>query len=743
MGMRRNLAALLIFLQAMAVTIRELMKKAKAVLNANWTGDYTMPSVGLYPHQWNWDSGFIAIGYSHYDTKRAMLELKSLFRGQWKNGMLPQIVFNRKRLGNYFPEPDFWQTERSPNAPDGVLTSGITMPPIHAIAVLKIYKNARKPQDVIPFLEWIYPRLLALHRYLYDERDPEGSGLVYIRHPWESGMDNSPTWDSVFRKVDWSSVEIPSYRRKDLSQGVEARMRPRDEEYDRFVYLVDLFRRLRYDETAIRKECPFLVYGPLFNSILCAADEALVKIGARLGKPVGEVEGWYQKTARAIREKLYHGEHGLFDSLDGVEDRFIEIDTAAGFMPLFCGAATLEQAARLYDYLDSKSFCALHQGNCFTIPNYDTQKEGFDRKNYWRGPVWLNINWMLMYGLNRYGFSQKVDSVAKDILQLPLRFGFYEYYDSFDGSGYGSVDFSWTAALFLDTAYEHYLKTGEVPLSERLRKVRWRRVILNDSEPALEVPFERLSQEMLSAVREIKSHYYSEQGRVNYQAIRGSDEYRYYKRLAARLKDYDLHLLKGTREKLAFWINLYNTIVVDGIIALGIKSSVKEAIGFFTRVGYRISGLRFSPDEIEHGILRANARPPSRVFRPFGFRDPRRAFSLEQVDPRIHFALVCGSRSCAPIRFYTPERIEEELDLAALNFINSSEVIVLPEEERVVLSMILKWYEDDFGGKGGVFRFLERYLLEEDKKEFIRSRAEKIQVDYLHYDWNLNQSVQR
>jgi len=106
--------------------ISQYIRQAQSILNRNWKVSFTVPSSSIYPHQWNWDSGFIAIGYSHYDTDRAVKELQSLFSAQWKNGMLPQIVFNSKALGSYFPEPGFWKTEVSPNAPDNYLTSGIT-----------------------------------------------------------------------------------------------------------------------------------------------------------------------------------------------------------------------------------------------------------------------------------------------------------------------------------------------------------------------------------------------------------------------------------------------------------------------------------------------------------------------------------------------------------------------------------------------------------------------------------------
>lgn len=722
----------------MSEAINRYIRKAKAVLDGNWTGSYTVPARGLYPHQWNWDSGFIAMGYSWYDTGKAVRELTSLFNAQWKNGMLPQIVFNEGKLGAYFPEPDFWQAERSPNAPEGALTSGITMPPIHGVAALRIYDNSRKKAGVIPFLEWLYPRLMAFHRYLYRERDPDGTGLVYIRHPWESGMDNSPMWDRVFETIDLSGVEIPPYRRKDLSHGVKAEARPGDRDYDRFVYLVDLFRRQGYDENAIRGECPFLVSDPLFNSVLCASDEALVRVADILGKPYGEQAEWHRMTRRAISERLFHREHGTFDFLSLKEGRLMEVDTAAGFMPLYAGAASREQAGVLYSRLDSMSFCALHQGNCFTVPNYDTRKEGFERLNYWRGPVWININWMLMKGLRRYGYHQKADSVAKDILQLPARFGFREYYDSFNGMGYGAGDFSWTAALFIDTAYENYWMTGERPLVERLGRKLWRGVVLNESRETAGVPEERLSQEMLSSIKSIKTIYYTPRGTVDYDAIRKSGQYRQYKLLTNSLRAFDPGRLKDERDKLAFWINLYNSIVVDGIIALGIRSSVKEVMGFFSKIKYEIGGYGFSPDDMEHGVLRGNSRPPGVPFRQFGLLDPRRKLALRELDLRVHFALVCGSRSCAPIKFYTPENIHEELERAAVSFVNSSEVIAIPEEGRLIISMIFKWYKGDFGGREGILDFLARYLVDDDKKEFIRKGRGDIKIDYLYYDWNLN-----
>ena len=517
-------------------------------------------------------------------------------------------------------------------------------------------------------------------------------------------------------------------------------MRPGDEDYDRYVYLVDLFRNCGYDESLIRERSPFLIQDPLFNSILCRANESLARIAGIIGEPAGEVSGWAEKTAGAIRDKLWDEDHGIFDAYDLAADGIIEVDTAAGFLPLFAGAATRKQAEILYRRLDSSSFCALHQGNCFTIPNYDTAKEGFDRSNYWRGPIWININWMLTLGLQRYGYTLKADSLRKDLLQLPIRFGFHEYFDSFDGTGYGSADFSWTAALFVDLVEEFYrLERPPVGILDRGKALFSGDRVLNGGEGEPSCTAEELSGLLMKSIRNLREKFYdTDRGLVDYDRLKESPEFAEYRLLTHGLRDYDLSKLAGRRAKLAFWMNLYNTIVVDAIVSLGVQDSVKEVPEFFSRVRYAIGPHLFSPDDIEHGILRGNIRRRFPPLKQFGSRDPRRRHVLDPTDPRIHFALVCGSRSCAPIHYYEAERIYEQLEEAARSFINSSEVIVIPEEKKILLSSIFFWYEDDFGGEQGVADLLYDYLADDGARRFLRESAGEWTFEYLHYDWNLN-----
>jgi len=434
--------------------ISNLIEQAKIVLDNNWIDKFTKPSPHLYPHQWNWDSGFIAIGYARYNQTRAQEELSTLFSSQWKNGMLPQIVFIPGALGGYFPEPDFWHCDYSPNYPDNVLTSGITMPPLHAISALRIFQNAADMNASKEWLRNIYPKILAMHEYFYSERDPFKEGLVFIRHPWESGMDNSPTWDSLLKSIIIDKKKLPTYKRKDLNKGIPASQRPTDDDYHRYVFLVDLFRKLNYNEQEIFKECPFLLQDPSFNSILCKSNEDLIEIGKILGEDTAHISEWYNQTSKAIKDKLWHPDHGAFDVYDLNEKKHIKVKTCSGFMPLLCGAPTQKQTQLIYKFLDSNSFCPMHNKYCFSIPNYDLKGFYFDTKNYWRGPVWINTNWLLREGLRRYGFKEKVKSIGQDIIELVRRWDFHEYFDPYEGTGYGTNNFSWTAALFIDVALD-------------------------------------------------------------------------------------------------------------------------------------------------------------------------------------------------------------------------------------------------------------------------------------------------
>ncbi len=267
-------------------------------------------------------------------------------------------------------------------------------------------------------------------------------------------------------------------------------------------------------------------------------------------------------------------------------------------------------------------------------------------------------------------------------------------------------------------------------------------VILNAGDPSkisLEQPIDIA---LTLSMSDLKARFIDvDRGLVHYKAIRISQEFDRYKELTKGLRSFDLRDLKTREQRLAFWINIYNTAVIHGVIELGLEQSVREFPRFFDRVAYEIGGFRFRLNEMEHGILRGNRRHPYRILRPFGKRDSRTEFMVAPFDFRIHFALVCGARSCPPIGFYEASEIDFQLQLAGQSFVNSSQVEVRPEEGTLLISKIFKWYRVDFGGsREGMLDILLSFLDDGEKKEFVRRNRDRIRIKYQTYDWNLNQT---
>jgi hypothetical protein len=264
-------------------------------------------------------------------------------------------------------------------------------------------------------------------------------------------------------------------------------------------------------------------------------------------------------------------------------------------------------------------------------------------------------------------------------------------------------------------------------------------IVLNEGPaPALQASH-GIAARLRGDMNRLKGEFYDlEQGKVDYNAMRSSEAYLEYTANTALLRDFALSGLPSREEQFAFWINIYNTLVIHGIIELGIRESVREVRGFFRRFAYSIGGLTHTPDDIEHGILRGNRRPPYRPFRQFSMSDLRLLHIIYPPDPRIHFTLVCGSTSCPPINFYSAEKINEQMDLAASGFINGPEVEILPERNLLRLSPIFKWYSSDFGGRTGVVDFLAKYCEAVVESDFLINQGMEAKIEWKEYDWRLN-----
>ena len=160
--------------------------------------------------------------------------------------------------------------------------------------------------------------------------------------------------------------------------------------------------------------------------------------------------------------------------------------------------------------------------------------------------------------------------------------------------------------------------------AHRPRYFSFNTMVLNDGEQLAAMPPREIAHRLKQCMNILRGAYFdTPAGRVAYERMSQSRIYREYVALSYSLRGMDLTGLGSREEQIAFWINLYNVIVIHGVIELGIKDSVKEVRNFFRRIRYRIGDFCFSPDDIEHGILRGNKRPPHAPCKRFREGDQR------------------------------------------------------------------------------------------------------------------------
>lgn len=427
-----------------------MKNKAIEILNNNWRDGYTVPSENLYPYQWEWDSGFIAIGLAHFDMDKAHQELNTLLNAQWENGFIPHIVFH-KVSDTYFPGPNFHRADLHPLANKNYPSTGMTQPPVLGFVLEKIYKIAKDKTASLSFIKEIIDKIYKNHQYFYSNRDPKNEGLVYIYHNWESGTDNSPLWDDIFERMD---SPVYNFERRDTTL-VDPSQRPSKSEYDHYLNIVDIAKKHHYDDAKIAEFSPFLVQDPLFNSMLIKSNGSLINLYKIIGSnedKIEQLQKWQEKSITSFNAKLYDKELGAYIHYDLRNEKPIRMVSSSSFAPLFAGIPSKEQAKVLVNTL-KKNFGS---DNLYLCASFDPTNKLFNPVKYWRGPVWVNLNWLLYYGLLDYEYCDIAKRIKSDTFEILEKVGFYEYFDprkaeyNKDIKGYGGNNFSWSAALFLD-----------------------------------------------------------------------------------------------------------------------------------------------------------------------------------------------------------------------------------------------------------------------------------------------------
>ena len=411
------------------------IEEAINIIKMNDRGGYTVPTSRLYPYQWNWDSGFTALGIWHFNKWRAWLEIMALLDAQWQDGMVPHIVF-RHNDPDYFPGPNVWSTETEPP------TSGHSQPPVLASIIWQLVQqgteyDARKARE-------LFPKLMAYHRWFCTARDPQQTGVIGIIHPWESGRDNCPDWD-----IGMNNIVVPenleSYTRRDTTH-IDSEQRPTQEQYDRFITIVKFGRECGWDQQQIHANGPFLMADPGVQFIFLRASRDLLAMARHLGmdKAIDEIEAWVARVELGS-DWLWNDAVDGYCARDIRTGTFSDAITNASALCFYAGVGTPEQnqlmEAHCRRILDASSY---------GMPSWDPEHPAFESQRYWRGPVWAIMNHMIIIGLEDTGHHDLAQRVRNDTIRLINEKGMAEYFDPKDGTGLGGMDFSWTAAIYLD-----------------------------------------------------------------------------------------------------------------------------------------------------------------------------------------------------------------------------------------------------------------------------------------------------
>ena len=400
--------------------------EARAILRGNDRGGYTVPTEGLYPYQWNWDSAFAAWGFAQFDVPRAWAELNTLFSGQWADGMVPHILFHQVDPG-YFPGPDVWQ------GTGPLPSSGISQPPVAATFVRKVYEA--DPVQGTAHIRALYPKMLAWHRWFMDWRTDDHDAIC-ITHPWEAGRDNAPDWDGAMAGIDPTGVQ--PYTRRDTSH-VDPGMRPTKYDYDRYIWLVEQGRSTGWDQEKLKEINPFRVADPTMTFILLRANRDLAWMAGVLGEDPSEVEGWITRGA-AGAASLWNDDIASYDARDSRSGAWAGCVSNASFLCWYGGINDARMGAQFDRVMD---LCR------YGMPSHDPASSKFDSRRYWRGPTWAIMNTLIGLGLEQAGEEARAARLRDHTARAVMDNGFAEYFDPLDGTPAGGGTFTWTAAVWL------------------------------------------------------------------------------------------------------------------------------------------------------------------------------------------------------------------------------------------------------------------------------------------------------
>ncbi len=412
-------------------------------LTRNDRGGFTIPTNGLYPYQWNWDSAFIALGIATYDPVRAWSEITSLLEGQWPDGMIPSIIFRRDDP-DYFPGPSRWG-----KTPGDIPSTGVSQPPVLATIVRQL--TSTESEDHRAKRAQVFAQIFAWHKWYHDCRTY--NGIVATVHPWETGRDNCPEWN-IGLDLMTVAPDLAPYTRMD-NKHVDPRFRPTQEQYDKYLTIVAFGESVDWDQRRLTDEGPFLMADPNIHFVLLRADRDLLAMAQGLGKSaevLREIEGWIAK-GEAATDYLWNEDLGAFTARDIRTGTFSEGFSNCSALCFYADVGSPKQRARVIENMRRIQGQVEH-----LLPSWDPEAADFEPQRYWCGPLWPQMNYMTALGLSECGEEELAGQVRDGLCQAIEKSGFWECFNPLTGEGCVGSDFSWTAAVWLSWQHETKIK---------------------------------------------------------------------------------------------------------------------------------------------------------------------------------------------------------------------------------------------------------------------------------------------
>ena len=396
--------------------IRILMKNAKhGITKDGREYFYVCSSLERYQHQWLWDSCFNSIAMSCFEPRLAEKEMETLLSMVQVDGFLPHIIF--------------WDGQTFPGSLVTKYVYGnkeftrLTQPPIVGLAIEKIYSRTKNKK----FLEKTLPKAKKFYLWLMKERDLDGDSLISIIHPYESGTDHNPEFDFVYGLKKPNFFNITSAVIKTL--------------FD--------CRRLDWSLEKIAKEGYFNIESAAFNSLYALSLNSMSKLFEELGndKDARFFKKESIKTEKAIIKKCYDSANGVFVDLAFNEEVKLP---AASFFSIFPIILKNIDADIVDDIVKKHLMNPEEFWLPYPIPSVPKNNPSFSpglTMLLWRGPTWININWLIFNTLKEKGYENIARHIRDRTVELVLKSGFREFYNPITGQGLRSKDFAWSTLV--------------------------------------------------------------------------------------------------------------------------------------------------------------------------------------------------------------------------------------------------------------------------------------------------------